>query len=123
MTRACSDGRDLNSEGSIENRLWENRCQNAPPATICLLDQDSTTLQRKSHLLEKCGWQVRPFSSRDTFIEYARIHSPDAALVDFGGSTASGLETAARIKEVSPKTAVGIALKVHEPGRVPCSRG
>jgi len=46
-------------------------------------------------------------------MEYARIYCPQVAVVDFGGPGGNGMEVAARVREVSPKTAVIISLKVH----------
>src|ERR1700746_1354001 len=89
---------------------------NSDSISICVLDNDSSTLRTTSQLLSSAGWPVRPFSHPDTFIDYVRTHRPKAAIVDFGGPRANGLEVAARVREVSPVTSVIISLKVHRAG-------
>lgn len=80
---------------------------------VCLLDGDLSALQARTRLLSSAGWRVEPFTDPDPFLEYARIHHPEAAIVRFGGSHANGLEIKARLREVSPVTSVFISLRVH----------
>ncbi len=80
---------------------------------ICLLDDDLLQLDAKKRVLSSAGWQTRPFSDPDAFLSYARVHSPDIAILDFGGPLARGLQVRARLREVSPATRAIIALKPH----------
>ena len=80
---------------------------------ICLLDDDPSALQARVRFLASAGWQVKPFTDPNPFLEYARIHHPEAAIISFGELHASGLEIRARLREVSPVTSVINLLKVH----------
>ena len=82
-------------------------------AVVCIFDHDRSALQARSEIFSSAGWEVRPFNDPDTFLEYARVHLPQVAVVDFGGSNADGPKVAARVKEVSPKTSVMVSLKAH----------
>jgi hypothetical protein len=76
-----------------------------------LLDCDPSALQGR---IEFLGWRVRPLTYPCPFMEYARIHSPPAAFVDFGGSTANGPKIAARLKEGSLSMSVIISLRTRQ---------
>ena len=84
--------------------------------TVCILDSNPLTTQRTSSLLKSAGYKVRPFKRPDTFLKYARNHHPAAAVVDWGGSDAQGLQIRSRLREVSPVTAVILSLKIHQGG-------
>ena len=81
--------------------------------TVCILDSNPLTTQRTSSLLKSAGYKVRPFNRPDTFLKYVREHHPPAAIVDWGGSHAQGLQIRSRLREVSPITAVILSLKIH----------
>ena len=83
------------------------------PLEICLLDDDASQLEAKKRALSSAGWQTRPFSDPDSFLQYARTHSPDVAVLDFGPPRARSLRIRARLREVSPATWAIIALKPH----------
>jgi FixJ family two-component response regulator len=80
---------------------------------ICVLDNDRSQLEAKKRVLTSAGWQTRPFSDPDAFLQYARTHSPDVAVLDFGGPRARRLQVRARLREISPGTRAIIALKPH----------
>jgi|SRR5215471_1494707 len=80
---------------------------------ICVLDDNPAKLAATSGVLTSAGWRIHPFTDPDTFLSYARIHSPDVAVLDFGGRRAGGLQIRARLREVSPATWTVIALKAH----------
>jgi len=86
---------------------------NSESITICVLDSDPSALRSTSELLSSAGWRVEPFIDRDTILDYAATHQPAAAIVNFGGSRAHGLDIAARLTAISPSTAIIISLKVH----------
>ena len=87
--------------------------RDADSIVICLLDDNPSELEAKNRVLSSAGWQTRPFSNPDAFLQYARAHSPDVAILDFGGPRARGLQIRARLREVSPATRAIIALKPH----------
>ncbi len=80
---------------------------------ICVLDDDPSQLKAKKRVLSSAGWQTRPFNDPDAFLQYAQTHSPDVAVLDFGGPRARGLGIKARLREISPATWTIIALKPH----------
>jgi CheY-like chemotaxis protein len=86
---------------------------NSDVATVCLLDSDPLRLVATSRSLSSAGWQVRPFTCPDAFIDYARIHQPGVAIVYYGGSGANGLQVVARLREVSSVTHVIMTLRIH----------
>jgi CheY-like chemotaxis protein len=86
---------------------------NSDVATVCLLDSDPLTLVATSRFLSSAGWPVRPFTSPDALIDYARIHQPGVAIVYYGGPRANGLKAATRLRDVSPVTHVIITLRIH----------
>lgn len=83
------------------------------PVVVCLLNDDPAQLASTNQVLLSAGWQTRPFSDPDPFINYARTHSPDIAILDFGGPQGRGLEVRSQLREVSPGTRTIIALKPH----------
>lgn len=83
---------------------------------IGVLDDDIAELDAKRRFLASAGHEVRPFTDPDTFFGYARNHTPHIAIVGLGGSNGSGLEVAARLRELSPATSVMISLKIHHGG-------
>ncbi len=105
--------RDEFDRRRIDKGRTTNVIQSAKPSSVCLLDRDRSALWARSRALSEIGWEVRPFTDPETFIEYARIYCPETAVVDFGGSRGEGMKVATRVKEVSPTTAVIISLKVH----------
>ena len=80
---------------------------------ICLLDDNPSQVETKTRVLASAGWQTRPFSDPDAFLQYAGTHSPDIAILDFGGPRARGLQIRAQLREISPATWTIIALKPH----------
>lgn len=81
---------------------------------ICVLNEDSSQLETTNQVLSLAGWQTRPFTDPDTFLNYARTHSPDIAILDYPGPRARGVQIRARLREVSPATWTIIALKPHQ---------
>jgi DNA-binding NarL/FixJ family response regulator/REP element-mobilizing transposase RayT len=54
--------------------------------------------------LEQTGsFDVHPFTTLDTALEYLREHPQDIALVDFSLPSATGLEITARLREIQPE--------------------
>lgn len=90
---------------------------NVEANVVCLLDNNRSTLRASSQVLESAGWKVEPFTQWDAFIEYARIYHPRAAVVDYGGTHAIGLEVADQLRRVFPATFLVISREVHR-GRV-----
>jgi PleD family two-component response regulator len=80
---------------------------------VCLLDESASALESTSRILSSAGYQIRPFRQPNSFLEWVRIHSPQFAIVTFGGADATGLAIAARAREISPTTSVIVSLKVH----------
>jgi PleD family two-component response regulator len=86
---------------------------NSDSITVCVLDDDPSQLEATNRVLSLAGCQTRPFTDPNTFLNYARTHSPDIAILDYGGPRARGLQIRARLREVSPATWTIIALKPH----------
>jgi FixJ family two-component response regulator len=64
-----------------------NLSTDSEPDTVCMLDDKPSALERTSQFLSFAGWRVRPFTHPDTFLQYARIYRPQAAIVDFRESS------------------------------------
>jgi len=62
---------------------------------VCVADEDASALKTATEVLSSTGYEIRPFRDGDTFFECGRIQSPDFAIVDFGGTNATGLAVAA----------------------------
>src|SRR6266576_2410775 len=82
--------------------------------SVCVLDDDPSQLETTNRVLSLAGWQTRPFTDPDTFLDYARNNSPDIAILDYGGPRARGLQIRARLRELSPATWTIVALKPHQ---------
>src|SRR5262249_6690955 len=80
---------------------------------VCVLNDNPSQLESTNRVLSSVGWRTRPFSDPDSFLRYARIHSPDVAVLDFDGPRGRGLQIRSRLREVSPATWTIIGLKSH----------
>jgi DNA-binding response OmpR family regulator len=78
-----------------------------------VLDNDPSALSETSEILSSAGWKVEPFIDPDTVLDYAAMHQPAAAIINFGGSCVHALDIAAHLRAISPSTSVIISLKVH----------
>ena len=74
--------------------------------TICLLDDEPSVLKATGRLLMAEDWNVKPFTSPDAFLDYAQVHQPRVAVIDFRMPTMNGLEVQTRLSKVSPLTRV-----------------
>ena len=92
---------------------------NAAFVKICLLDKDSPALSKTVEVLASAGCDVRPFTHPDSFLEYVRMHRPQAAVVALPAPRANGLDLAARVRESCPMTSVIFALKAHRRDQAP----
>ena len=78
-----------------------------------MLDNDPSALSETSEILSSAGWKVEPFIDPDTILNYAAMHQPAAAIINFGRSCVHALAIAAHLRAISPSTSVIISLKVH----------
>jgi len=78
-----------------------------------VLDNDPSALSETSEILSSAGWKVEPFIDPDTILNYAAMHQPAAAIINFGRSCVRALAIAAHLRAISPSTSVIISLKVH----------
>jgi two-component system response regulator FixJ len=74
--------------------------------TICLLDDDPSSLKATSRLLSSMGWQPKSFSDPIAFLRHAQVHSPPVAVIDVLMPRMNGLEVQRRLCKVSPLTRV-----------------
>ena len=78
-----------------------------------MLDNDPSALSETSEILSSAGWKVEPFIDPETILDYAAMHQPAAAIINFGGSCVHALDIAAHLRAISRSTLVIISLKVH----------
>jgi two-component system response regulator HydG len=74
--------------------------------TICLLDDEPSVLKATGRLLMAEDWNVKPFTNPQAFLDYAQVHQPRVAVIDFRMPTMNGLEVQTRLSKVSPLTRV-----------------
>src|SRR4051794_23746849 len=51
-------------------------------------------------------WNVKPFTNPQAFLDYAQVHEPRVAVIDFRMPTMNGLQVQTRLSKVSPLTRV-----------------
>ena len=73
---------------------------------MCLLDDDPSVLKGLRRLFLSAGLPLETFSDPKKFLDYARTHRPEVALLDVCMPLMSGLEVQSRIRELSPSTRV-----------------
>jgi two-component system, LuxR family, response regulator FixJ len=76
------------------------------PFVVCLLDDDPSVLKGLGRLFESADLPLKKFSDPETFLDYARTHRPQVALIDVCMPQMSGLEVQSRLREISPSTRV-----------------
>ena len=74
--------------------------------TICLLDDEPSVLKATGRLLMAEDWNVKPFTNPQGFLDYAQVHEPRVAVIDFRMPTMNGLQVQTRLSKVSPLTRV-----------------
>jgi FixJ family two-component response regulator len=73
---------------------------------ICLLDDDPSVLKGVGRLFSSAGLRTEAFSDPEKFLDYARTHRPEVALLDVCMPLMSGLEVQSRLRDLSPSTRV-----------------
>jgi two-component system response regulator FixJ len=76
------------------------------PFVVCLLDDDLSVLKGMARLFESADLHLETFSDPETFLDYARNHRPQVALIDVCMPQMSGLEVQSQLQEISPSTRV-----------------
>ena len=76
------------------------------PFAVCLLDDDLSVLKGMARLFESADLHLETFSDPETFLDYARNHRPQVALIDVCMPQMSGLEVQSQLQEISPSTRV-----------------
>lgn len=76
------------------------------PASLLCIDDEEPALLLRRRLLEKAGYRVFGALSGREGIELFRYHPTDVVVVDYWMAGMNGLEVAAGIKGMSPKTPV-----------------
>ena len=89
----------------------------AAPAfsTICVLDDNLSSLRATRRLLHSDGWDVETFTDPIAFIDYVQRHQPAVAVIDLLMPVMNGLEVQSRLHHLSPNTRVIILTSVDDP--------
>jgi FixJ family two-component response regulator len=83
--------------------------------TVYLLDDDSSVLKSTGRLLDSHGWNVETFTDPNAFLEQARMHCPDVAVIDMLMPEMNGLEVQTRLRHISPSTRVIVLTAIDDP--------
>jgi FixJ family two-component response regulator len=59
-----------------------------------------------ARLFESADLHVKTFNNPETFLDYARTHRPQVALIDVCMPQMSGLEVQSQLRKISPSTRV-----------------
>jgi len=73
---------------------------------VCLVDDDLSVLKSMHYLLASEGFEARPFSKPEEFLEYASSHKVHLVVTDIWMDNMTGLEVLARLCAISPQTRV-----------------
>ena len=65
--------------------------------TIAVVDDDSLMLQALTRLLKAQGFDARPFSTAEAFLDDDSVNEADCLVLDIGLTGMSGIELARRI--------------------------
>jgi len=76
------------------------------PAFILCIDDEEPALQLRRRVLEKAGYRVFTALSGREGIERFRYQPADVVIVDYWMAGMNGLDVAAQIKAMSPKTPI-----------------
>jgi CheY-like chemotaxis protein len=76
-----------------------------PAAILCIDDEEPALLLRR-RVLEKAGYRVFTALTGKEGIEIFRFQSIDAVIVDYWMADLDGLDVAAELKKLNPKTPV-----------------
>jgi len=76
------------------------------PASILCIDDEEPALLLRRRVLEKAGYRVFTALSGREGTERFRYQPTDVVIVDYWMAGMNGLDVAARIKAISPKTPV-----------------
>lgn len=79
---------------------------NDNPAAILCIDDEEPALLLRQRVLEKAGYRVFTALTGKEGIEIFRFQPIDAAIVDYWMADMDGLDVAAELKKISPKTPV-----------------
>lgn len=77
-----------------------------PADTICLLDDEPSVLKALSRLLASDGLHAQKFCHPVCFLEYARSHPVQLAVIDIRLPGITGLQVLAKLRVSSPDTKV-----------------
>jgi FixJ family two-component response regulator len=83
--------------------------------TICLLEDDPSTLKATSRLLSSAGWKVESFLDPIAFLRYAQAHRPEVVIIDILMPKMNGLEVQSRLRTLSPSTRVIVLTSNDDP--------
>jgi CheY-like chemotaxis protein len=76
------------------------------PAAILCIDDEEPALMLRRHILEKAGYRVFTALTGREGIEIFRFQSIDAVILDYWMADLDGLDVAAELKKLNPKTPV-----------------
>ena len=88
---------------------------NQETVAVYLLDDDPSILKATRRLLDSAGWKVEAFTDPIAFLEQARTHRPDVAVIDILMPDMNGLQVQARLRRVSPSTKVIVLTGKDDP--------
>lgn len=83
-------------------------------STICVLDDNLSSLRATRRLLHSDGWDVETFTDPTAFIDHVRLHQPAVVVIDIMMPVMNGLEVQSRLHNVSPNTRVIILTSVDD---------
>jgi CheY-like chemotaxis protein len=76
------------------------------PAAILCIDDEEPALMLRRHILERAGYRVFTALTGKEGIEIFRFQSIDAVILDYWMADLDGLDVAAELKKLNPKTPV-----------------
>ena len=76
------------------------------PAAILCIDDEEPALMLRRRVLEKAGYRVFTALTGKEGIEIFRFQSIDAVILDYWMADLDGLDVAAELKKLNPKTPV-----------------
>ena len=79
---------------------------NELPAAILCIDDEEPALFLRRRVLEKAGYRVFTALTGKEGIELFRFQPIDAVILDYWMADMNGLEVAAQLKKLSPKTPI-----------------
>jgi FixJ family two-component response regulator len=86
------------------------------PATICVVDDDTSVLKALGRLLSSARLRMTAFSDPRRFLAHAREHKIALAIIDVWMPELSGLEVQRLLQTIAPSTPVIIMTAKDDPG-------